>query len=634
MISGATISGNQPPVVPNNVTIETRGGGIVNEGSLTIGNSATISNHNFSAAQYDSYGAGVYQDNANAVATITSPCIISGNSVTRDGAGINVAQGQMTINGVNLGRNNSPRAGAAVFVGGGATANISNCTGAGNGGQAIFYAPGARGQHMGNQVTMTTPANPGDAAVDIEGGTVSITGDLIQSNSTAGLLVNSGTGNVIQGVTITRNDGGDFLLNGGDVAAEGTGDGADVVGTFTETGGELKGSGLLTVNNAANWTGGIMDGSGVTHVNGSLAISGSVTLTNRLLENAGTGTWSGTIGGTNGTIDNQASGSFAGAGSFAGNLQNEGQLLPGGSGSPGNITLGGNFTHSSGTLVIDLGSAGSGSDSLTVSGAVRLGGNLSLNPLTGFGAPSYTIIRNVGGSPVNGTFQNLPEGWLVPVGGSDYTITYQGGSGSDVVLKALTTTTTLSSSENPAAVGDTVTFTAGVQSSASGGGPAMTGTVTFYDGSTVLGSASIGMSGSASLQVSSLLVGDHSITAVYSGDSVYPGSTSAALDETVNKRHMNMSLDAGGSSVPAGQTFTITAYLFGPPPPTGTVTFTLIDSLGNETTLGTYPVGSSPQVQMSTSIAAAGLYHIRADYSADGNYFSDTTTIDLTVTSS
>ncbi len=299
------------------------------------------------------------------------------------------------------------------------------------------------------------------------------------------------------------------------------------------------------------------------------------------------------------------------------------------------LAVDGPFTESGDTFHIELTKPDSGSGLVTATGAVTLGAALDVIPLDGFSGNAFTLISNTGGSPVSGTFQNLPEGWMLAVGGTYYQITYQGGAAhDDVVLATPTTTTTLSSSENPAAVGDTLTFTASVQSSASGGGPAMTGTVTFYDGSTVLGSASIDMSGSASLQVSSLMVGDHNITAVYSGDTVYPGSTSAAFDETVNKRHMNMYLDAGGSSVAAGQTFTITAYLFGPPPPTGTVTFTLIDSQGNETTLGTFTVGSLPQVQTSTSIAAAGSYHIRADYSGDGNYFSSTTTIDLTVTPS
>jgi hypothetical protein len=43
--------------------------------------------------------------------------------------------------------------------------------------------------------------------------------------------------------------------------------------------------------------------------------------------------------------------------------------------------------------------------------------------------------------------------------------------------------------------------------------------------------------GSASLATSSLSPGSHSITATYSGDTNYNGSTSAALTQTVRNRH-------------------------------------------------------------------------------------------------
>ena len=67
-----------------------------------------------------------------------------------------------------------------------------------------------------------------------------------------------------------------------------------------------------------------------------------------------------------------------------------------------------------------------------------------------------------------------------------------------------------------------VTLTAMVSSSV--GTP--TGTVTFFDGSsaTPLGAGSL-MNGVATLTVSSLTVGSHSITAVYSGDANFVGGT-------------------------------------------------------------------------------------------------------------
>lgn len=54
------------------------------------------------------------------------------------------------------------------------------------------------------------------------------------------------------------------------------------------------------------------------------------------------------------------------------------------------------------------------------------------------------------------------------------------------------------------------------------------GTVTFYDGATSLGSASVS-SGQAAITNNSLAAGSHSLTAVYAGDSNFANSTSAAV---------------------------------------------------------------------------------------------------------
>jgi hypothetical protein len=73
---------------------------------------------------------------------------------------------------------------------------------------------------------------------------------------------------------------------------------------------------------------------------------------------------------------------------------------------------------------------------------------------------------------------------------------------------------TIASSINPSVFGATVVFTAKLN-------PGATGTVTFSDGSTVLGVANITSSGTASLSVNTLWAGSHNITATYSGDANY-----------------------------------------------------------------------------------------------------------------
>jgi len=89
------------------------------------------------------------------------------------------------------------------------------------------------------------------------------------------------------------------------------------------------------------------------------------------------------------------------------------------------------------------------------------------------------------------------------------------------------TTTTLTSSLNPSTVNVPVTFTVPVSPSVA------TGTVTFKDGTTTLGTASV-IAGIATYATASLSSGSHSITAVYSGDANYNTSASGILTQTVN----------------------------------------------------------------------------------------------------
>jgi Bacterial Ig-like domain (group 3) len=92
------------------------------------------------------------------------------------------------------------------------------------------------------------------------------------------------------------------------------------------------------------------------------------------------------------------------------------------------------------------------------------------------------------------------------------------------------TTTTISSSAPSADFGTLVTFSATVSA---GFGNPPTGTVTFNDGGTELGMGTLN-NGIATFGTSSLTVGTHSITGVYSGDSTFQGSTSVPFTQTIN----------------------------------------------------------------------------------------------------
>ena len=92
------------------------------------------------------------------------------------------------------------------------------------------------------------------------------------------------------------------------------------------------------------------------------------------------------------------------------------------------------------------------------------------------------------------------------------------------------TATTIAASANPVVAGATVTFTAAVTTS---GSNPPTGNVAFLDTSTTLGTVALNPSGVATFTTSGLSLGQHSITAVYGGDTNNPGSSSPALTQTI-----------------------------------------------------------------------------------------------------
>ena len=97
-----------------------------------------------------------------------------------------------------------------------------------------------------------------------------------------------------------------------------------------------------------------------------------------------------------------------------------------------------------------------------------------------------------------------------------------------LVNKALPSAT-LTSSLNPALAQNGITLTATVTSGA--GTPS--GTVTFLDGTTPLGTATLSAAGLATFSTSSLADGSHSITAAYGGDANFLAGSSSPLSQLV-----------------------------------------------------------------------------------------------------
>lgn len=95
------------------------------------------------------------------------------------------------------------------------------------------------------------------------------------------------------------------------------------------------------------------------------------------------------------------------------------------------------------------------------------------------------------------------------------------------------TTTTASGSPNPSAVGQSVTFTATVVASGGAAGTP-TGTVTFKDGTTTIGSSPVDGTGHAATSTSSLAAGSHTISANFAGSGGWldsSGSTTQSVGD-------------------------------------------------------------------------------------------------------
>ena len=186
-------------------------------------------------------------------------------------------------------------------------------------------------------------------------------------------------------------------------------------------------------------------------------------------------------------------------------------------------------------------------------------------------------------------------------------------------------TTTLASSKDPTVFGQAVTFTATV--SASTGTP--TGTVTFLDGATSIGTATLDSTGAGSFTTSALAVGTHAITASYSGDSNFNANTSSPFTQIVNLDVPLVTVNNSPNLSVFGQPIVVTATVSATAPgsglPTGTVTF--LDGL---TSLGTANLVNG-QASFTVATLTTGLHSLMATYGGDGSFSQNSGVAGLTV---
>ena len=194
-----------------------------------------------------------------------------------------------------------------------------------------------------------------------------------------------------------------------------------------------------------------------------------------------------------------------------------------------------------------------------------------------------------------------------------------------VIVQQGATTETLTASANPVVLGQSVVFTATLNSVS----PNVGGTVTFMDGATLLATVPVSAAGVATYATTTLALGSHTVTASYGGDTNHAASNTASLNELIVQTAVVVVSSSANPSV-AGNVVTLTAKVVGVGAvvPTGSVTFT-----DGTVLLGSVALDATGAASVQTATLSVGVHTISVSYAGDTNYFAATGSLLQTVQS-
>jgi len=245
----------------------------------------------------------------------------------------------------------------------------------------------------------------------------------------------------------------------------------------------------------------------------------------------------------------------------------------------------------------------------------------TVKPASGTPTPTGTVTfidgaNTLGTGTLNGSGVATYSASSLALGAHSLTASYAGdsrntASASSAITVTVTvgaTTTTLTASPTSVALGSSVTFTATVAGTS--GVSAPTGTVTFMNGTTALGTGTLNGSGTATYTATSLAAGSYSVTAAYAGDANNAASTSSAVAVNVwpGAQDFSISLSPSSGSVSRGKPMTVT------------VTITSVNGFASATTLSCSGLPknstcdfSSPSVTPAVAGTATSTLTLKAD---------------------
>ncbi|MEV6318559.1 Ig-like domain-containing protein [Streptomyces sp. NPDC051776] len=263
----------------------------------------------------------------------------------------------------------------------------------------------------------------------------------------------------------------------------------------------------------------------------------------------------------------------------------------------------------------------------------------------GAGTPTGTVTFTISGGGGTATVPVAADSTAqltldsLPAGSYSVTAAYNGddeftastGSGVHAVNRAATTTT-VSGTPDPSAVGQPVTVSATVSPVGPGAGTP-TGTVTFTISGTGGGTftETLDAAGNAQLITSTLGLGSHTITAAYNGDTDHLSSTGSDTHSVEVEPSNTTTLTSGPDPSVFGQPVTFTATVTSAQPgpvPTGTVTFTIAGTGGGSFTR---PLDAAGTAQLTLDTLSVSTHAATATYNGDTTYNRSTGTDTHTV---
>jgi hypothetical protein len=238
-----------------------------------------------------------------------------------------------------------------------------------------------------------------------------------------------------------------------------------------------------------------------------------------------------------------------------------------------------------------------------------------------------------GGSASSGAISSLPVGNVTVIalysGDGNFNASSSTLAGGQTVNQA-NSSTAVSSSVNPSVFGQAVVFSARVTAVSPGAGTP-TGTVQFQTNGVNFGSAATISALCAcypTAAISSLPVGNVTVTAVYNGDTNFNTSTNTLSGgQTVNQANSSTAVSSSANPSVVGQAVTFSAAVTAVSPGTGTPTGTMQFKTNgvNFGSVVTLSGGSASSAAISS--LPVGSYTVTANYSGDSGFNTSSGTL-------